>query len=173
MIRIPGSHNSKCIQRGNKSNSKVRILETWNGIRPNIKGSLLYDYYLWLANEKIKDIERQEKTSKYQSNTTRTSNSIRWIERLLQTPIEDYRKNAVSLILAPYLINIKKMSVIDAFSIIEEWLNKCTSLRALDSNFNYRVKYAVDTAVDSGIPPMKLDTLKQKNSRLYDKLFQL
>ena len=170
MIRIPGSHNSKCIQRGNNSNSEVRILETWNGIRPNIKGSLLYDFYLWLANEKIKEIERQEKTSKYQSNTTRTSNSIRWIERLLQTPIEDYRKNAVSLILAPYLINIKKMSAIDAFSIIEEWLKKCASLRLLDSNFNYRVKYAIDTAVDSGIPPMKFDTLKQKNRLIYDKL---
>jgi hypothetical protein len=104
MIRIPGSYNSKCIQRGNTSNSEVRILETWNGIRPSIKGSLLYDFYLWLANEKIKEIERQEKTSKYQSNTTRTSNSIHWIERLLQTPIEDYRKNAINLILAHKLV---------------------------------------------------------------------
>jgi hypothetical protein len=33
--------------------------------------------------------------------------TIPWIEKLLQTPIDDYRKNAVSLILAPYLINIK------------------------------------------------------------------
>lgn len=170
MIRIPGSHNSKCIQRGNNSNSEVRILEIWNGIRPNIKGPLLYDFYLWLANEKIKEIERHEKASKYQLNSTRTSNSIRWIDRLLQTPIEDYRKNVVSLILAPYLINIKKMHVIDALRIIEDWLNKCASFRALDSNFNYRVKYALDTAVENSIPPMKLDTLKQKNKFLYDKL---
>jgi Primase X len=169
MIRIPGSHNSKCLP---KSDSEVRILVTWNGIRPSIKGPLLYDFYLWLANEKIKEIERQEKTSKYQLNTTRASNSIRWIDRLLQTPIEDYRKNTVSLILAPYLINIKKMSVLDALRTIEDWLNKCASLRILDSNFNYRVKYAVDTAVDSGIPPMKFDTLKHKNRLLYDKLFQ-
>jgi hypothetical protein len=167
MIRIPGSRNTKCIQ---KTDSEVRILERWDGIRPSIKGSLLYDFYLSLATEKIKEIERQKEISKYHSNTTRTSNSIQWIDRLLQTPIEDYRKNAVSLILAPYLINIRKMSVIDTFSIIEEWLNKCASLRALDSNFTYRVKYALDTAVDSGIPPMKFDTLKQKNRLLYDKL---
>ena len=56
------------------------------------------------------------------------------------------------------------MSVIDAFSTIKEWLNKCASLRALDSNFSYRVKYALNTAIDSGIPPMKFDTLKLKNS---------
>ena len=36
--------------------------------------------------------------------------SISWIEILLQTPIEDYRKNAIGLILAPYLINIRKFS---------------------------------------------------------------
>ena len=65
------------------------------------------------------------------------------------------------------------MSVIDAFSIIKEWLNKCASLRALDSNFSYRVKYALNAAVDSGIPPMKLDTLKQKNRLLYDKLYSM
>jgi hypothetical protein len=35
-------------------------------------------------------------------------NTIPWIEKLLQTPIDDYRKKAVALILAPYLINIKK-----------------------------------------------------------------
>jgi hypothetical protein len=35
---------------------------------------------------------------------------LAWIERLMQIPLEDYRKNAVSLILAPYLINIRKIS---------------------------------------------------------------
>jgi hypothetical protein len=170
MIRIPGSHNSKCIQKGDDSNSEVRILETWNGIRPSIKVPILYDFYLWLANEKINELERQKKISKYESNTTRTSNSIQWIDKLLQTPIEDYRKNAVSLILAPYLINIRKVPVTGSFSTIEGWLNKCASLRTLDSNFNYRVKYALNTAVESGIPPMKLDTLKQKNRPLYEKL---
>ena len=43
-----------------------------------------------------------------ESYHTFLGNSIAWI--LLQTPIDDYRKNAVSLILAPYFINIKKLS---------------------------------------------------------------
>jgi hypothetical protein len=50
---------------------------------------------------------------------------IAWIEKLLQTPIDDYRKNAVSLILAPYLINIKKLSYDHALNIINSWLRKC------------------------------------------------
>jgi hypothetical protein len=50
----------------------------------------------------------------------------------LQTPIGDYRKNAVSLILAPYIINIKKLSSDDAFNIIKEWLDKCNEIRRLD-----------------------------------------
>ena len=62
------------------------------------------------------------------------------------------------------------MPVIDALRILEDWLNKCALLRILDSNFNYRVKYAIDTAIENGIPPMKLVTLKQKNRLLYDKL---
>ena len=51
-------------------------------------------------------------------------NTIPWIEKLLQTPIDDYRKNAVSLILAPYLINIKKLSYDHALNIINSWLRK-------------------------------------------------
>jgi hypothetical protein len=166
MIRIPGSHNSKRIQDEDRSDSEVKVLKRWNGTRPSIKGSLLYDFYLWLANEKIKETERQKKISKYQSNTKKKSDSIHWIDKLLQTPIEDYRKNAVSLILAPYLINIRKMSIADALIIIKEWLDECSSLRVLDSNFNYRVKYALNTTIENGIPPMKFDTLQQKKAPL-------
>ena len=44
------------------------------------------------------------------------STTIVWIEKLLQTPIDDHRKFAVWRILAPYLINIRKCSVDEAFT---------------------------------------------------------
>ena len=55
-----------------------------------------------------------------QKNKTEThrGNTISWIEKLLDTPIDDYRKSAVGLILAPYLVNIKKLSYDDALNII-------------------------------------------------------
>src|ERR671937_1347387 len=91
------------------------------------------------------------------------SNTIPWIEKLLETPIDDYRKNAVSLILAPYLINIKKLSYDDAFNIINTWLSKCGELRQLDHNFNYIMKYAIKRSIKSRYKPLKFDTLKLKN----------
>jgi hypothetical protein len=100
----------------------------------------------------------------------RRSNTIAWIDRLLQTPIEDYRKNAVSLILAPYLINIKKLSYDAALNIINGWLSKCGELRQLDQNFDYTVRYALKYSAKNGQRPLKFDTLKLKNKMLYDLL---
>jgi hypothetical protein len=97
-------------------------------------------------------------------------NTIRWIEKLLQTPIDDYRKTAVGLILAPYLINIKKVSYDDASNIINTWLSKCGKLRQLDQNFDYTVRYALKYSAKNGQKPLKFDTLKLKNTALYDLL---
>jgi Primase X len=173
MIRIPGSHNSKYILKG--MDSQVRILQKWDGVRPSIKGEVLYEFYLWLAHKKIKDLQRQKESAKYRRKTITSDTypgdaSIRWIEKLLRTLIEDYRKNAFGLILAPYLITLKRLSYEDAFEILKEWLNKCASVRSLDFNLNYRIKYDLNNAMKRGIPPMKEDTLKQKNRLLYDKL---
>jgi hypothetical protein len=92
---------------------------------------------------------------------------------LLQTPIEDYRKYLVSLILAPYLINIKSLSYQETFNIIKEWLlNKCDSVRKLDysSDFNYRIRYALNNAIKTGYKPISFEKLKKYNVQLYSKL---
>ena len=95
-------------------------------------------------------------------------NTIAWIEKLLEAPIDDYRKNAVNLILAPYLINVKKLSYDAALNIINSWLNKCGKLRPLDQNFDYAVRYALKYSAKNGHRPLKLDTFKLKNIALYD-----
>jgi hypothetical protein len=104
------------------------------------------------------------KTISYRGNT------IPWIEKLLQTLIDDYRKNAVNLILAPYLINVKKLSYDTALNIINMWLSKCGELRQLDQNFDYTVRYALKYSAKNGHKPIKFDTLKMKNTALYDLL---
>jgi Primase X len=96
-------------------------------------------------------------------------NTISWIEKLLQTPIDDYRKNAVSLILAPYLINIKNVSYEDALNIINSWLSKCAKARQLDQNFDYTARYALKYSAKNGHKPIKYGTLKL-NTALYDLL---
>jgi hypothetical protein len=105
-----------------------------------------------------------------ESNYASRGNTVPWIEKLLQTPIDDYRKNAVSLILAPYLINIKKVSYDDALNIINNWLMECGKSRQLDQNFDYTVRYALKYSAKNGHKPIKYDTLKLKNTALYDLL---
>jgi hypothetical protein len=46
-------------------------------------------------------------------------------------PLEDYRKNAVSLLLAPYLMNIRKISPDQANQSLIEWLERCNAVRRL------------------------------------------
>ena len=75
---------------------------------------------------------------------------------------EDCRKIIVDLILAPYLINIKKLSYDKSYQIIKEWLDKCNSLEKLDSisNFDYRISYALKNAMNKGIGAMSQKKIK-------------
>jgi hypothetical protein len=56
----------------------------------------------------IKKISRNRKPRDGSVRYTAETNTIRWIETLLQIPISDRRKYALWRIVAPYLINIKK-----------------------------------------------------------------
>ncbi|TLX87322.1 MAG: DNA primase noncatalytic subunit PriX [Thaumarchaeota archaeon] len=162
MIRIPGSYNSKC----SSDKNEVKIYQKWDGYRPPIS-LLLGSFHAYLVDQKIKEMKLKKRIEKRFGNAAQQSNSIHWIETLLQTPIEDYRKNAIGLILTPYLINIRKISYDDAFSIIREWLTKCNELRHLDSNFDYRIKNSLYTAIKKQTLPMRLDTLENKNRELH------
>lgn len=163
LLRIPYSINSKY-------NNEVTIIQRWNEYRPSIK-YLLLDFKTWLIDRKIKQEiaeKRSRNREKYlQKDNQQTADSIPWIEKLLQTPIEDYRKNAVSLILSRYLINIKKKSYNDSFDVLKDWLDRCNELKRLDFNATYLIKYSLNTALKSRIPPMKRETLKERNYELY------
>ena len=168
MIRIPGTFNYKCILEG--KDPEVRIIQSWDGYRPKIN-LLLGSFHAYLVDQTIKELQRQKELEKYRKKHGDDDvNDIKWIEILLETPIPDYRKNTISLILAPYLINVKKLTYDDAFNIIKDWLNKCDSITRLDSNFNYRIKYALKNSIKRGYLPMKFETLKEKNRPLYDSL---
>ena len=171
LLRIPNSFNAKCLAKGESlENSKVKIIEEWNKKRPSIN-YLLLDFRRYLITQKIKELNKKREIEErlgYQSN--KSNNTIFWIEKLLNTPISDFRKNATNLILAPYLVNIKKLSYQQSFDILTDWLQKCNSFKKLDFNPNYLVKYALTTAIQKRIPPMKLVTLKDRNLELYNML---
>ncbi len=109
--------------------------------------------------------------SGYQSN--RRINNIFWIEKLLDTPLSDFRKNATNLILAPYLVNIKNLSDQQSFDILIDWLQKCNSFNKIDFNPISLANSALNIATQKKIPPMKLETLKNRNSEIYQILQKL
>ena len=55
LIRIPGSYNSKCVERNNgiaDSTAEIRIIQKWDGHRPKIN-PLLSKFYISIAGKKI------------------------------------------------------------------------------------------------------------------------
>jgi hypothetical protein len=119
MLRIPGSINSK-------NGQQVKVIQRWGGRRPAINW-LLRDFRRYLIQEKINTsfafkamkLRRGRSSHGYYptSHTKYTNihpNEWSWVETLLSTPIADSRKFTIWRILAPYLINIRKLSYDEA-----------------------------------------------------------
>jgi hypothetical protein len=98
MLRIPGSHNSKCLKEG--EDSQVRIIQKWDGHRPKIN-LLLGRFYSYLVDQEVKETKEVQRHNNYLPYVSRNhDNAIPWIEKLLQTPIENFRKTVLWQILA-------------------------------------------------------------------------
>lgn len=164
MVRIPNSVNSK-------NGLHVKTLQRWNGKRPNII-LLLGSFYAWIetVTEQKKQQEKQMFGSAKQGTNPYLKQSNKWMETLLLTPIDDYRKNAIALILSPFLINIRKMSYEEAVLTIKKWLTKCNASRKLNGDFEHILEYSLNNAKRNRRLPMKFDTLKLKNPALHAKL---
>src|SRR5829696_7622304 len=154
LLRIPGSINSKY-------NRQVKIVQKYNGVRPPIPREFIEEFRTFLIQKKIdQDIKNKRQkllNKKSNNNNIHDHKYYSWIENLIQTPIEDFRKLVINIILSPYLINVKQLSFEESYTLIRNWLDKCNSLQKLDnySNFvNYRIHYALKTAVSKGIGPM-------------------
>jgi hypothetical protein len=157
MLRIPGTYNSK-------SNTQVRIIKKWDGKRPDI--SLLIGSFC--AYIKDKELSQQKLIGLQRHVSSKGNNNIVWIEKLLQTPIEDNRKYCVWRILGPYLLNVKRLSYDDAFYTLLEWLNKCSEQkRRLDFYPKSKIKDGLKGAANKGYFPIRLEKLKTERNDFY------
>jgi Primase X len=169
MLRVPGSHNWECVKRNNNSlgsTTEVKIIQKWDGKRPAINW-LLRDFRRYLILEKIDNNVAERKRTRLSPTVKATPAKRMWIETLLEIPIGDYRKKAIRRIIAPYLVNIKKMAYDDAFSIMKNWLDSCDKIRPLDFNANVKIKDALKAATRVGYLPMAFDDLKAEERELY------
>ena len=175
LLRVPGSKNSKCVEMS--KDPEVKILQRWNGHRPHYK--LLFGrFYTDLVGKKQKEQHQQQKQRYLEkgnnNNSTAVPITIVWIDKLLQTPIEDYRKHTRDLIIIPYLIVCKQLTDRNQiYDIVMKWADKYAELKRLEPSrreFSIRVRRRIDEVMRDRIPPMTFETLKEKCPELYETL---
>ena len=70
MLRIPGSHNSKCLREEKEGkDSEVRIIQKWDGHRPKIN-LLLGSFYAYLVDRKFKEEVNNRSNNDFQNSDT-------------------------------------------------------------------------------------------------------
>ena len=77
------------------------------------------------------------------------NNSLDWIDKLLQIPVQDNRKDLLFWVLAPYLITVKGLDYDKACSVLEQWPDKCNDVKRLEpdwTSFRDRIRYCLDIA---------------------------
>jgi Primase X len=172
LVRIPGSLNSKCTERG--QDAEIKIIQKWDESRPSIQ-PMLREFRRWLIQKRIDDVEelkkQEKKHSKFQMTVYKNQqpiNTIKWIEKgVLEHPLSDHRKYIVWRILSPYLLNVKKLPKEEAYSVMKEWLDKCDKLEKLSFDPKTKIKDGLKGA-SKGYFPISLEKLKEENRQLYD-----
>jgi Primase X len=169
LLRVPSTYNSK-------NREEAKIIQQWDGYKPSIK-YLLREFRRYLIQEQLSKINNRNTKLRHQFLSPLYQNSgndnpitIRWIDRLLQTPILDNRKYCIWRILAPYLVNVKKLSNDEALSVIITWLDNCNSIESLSFIPRPRARYNIQTARRIGYYPLSLKVLRAENTNLYNLL---
>ena len=179
MFRVPGTLNSKCKAAG--KDPLVRIVEPDYEIdicsRSTPRQDFLNDFHAHLIQEIIDDkIEKSERRQRLAIGLLFNKNSSRsmpWIDKLLQTGVEDNRKALLFWVLAPYLITVRSVGYDRAYSVLEAWLDKCNEVRRLEPDrtaFRYRIRYCLQAAENQKRKPVRFDTFKERYPDIYKKL---
>ena len=139
---------------------------------------MLIEFQTFLIDRKLKvEVNREQKRKRGHNISNRSpKNRIQYVELLLEMSLKDYRKNVISLILAPYFVNIQKLSDADSFDRIKEWVLRSNDVKGLEPSVEYFDELnnkAIKRARETGIKPLRFEeTLRYKNQELYDLLHQ-
>ena len=162
LVRVPGTLNSK-------NNQKVRIIQKWDGKSPGIQW-ITSDFNDYLIKKKIDKVSKKEINNKkkeyYNKKLYMQISKIIWIEKLLQTPIEDGRKQCLWQILCPYLINIRKLTNENAINILNQWLQRYDKVKKIDFDSTIYIKSDLKN-VKEYLPPSK-EKLKNQYTEIYN-----
>ena len=163
LLRIPGTINAK-------NDLEVKIIQRYDVNKiPSIDNQqLLREFRLYLADIDIRKRMAETNTKRGNISVKNLSHSTvqyEWIEKLLETPIEDGRKYTLWRILCPYLVNVKKLEYEESYEILKTWLDKCNKSRNLDFNPDTEIKAKLRHV--RYYNPISLKVLMEDNRNLY------
>ncbi|MDN5848003.1 MAG: DNA primase noncatalytic subunit PriX, partial [Candidatus Nitrosocosmicus sp.] len=174
LLRIPYTFNSKNLlihNENDREKAEVKIVQKFDkeNVKPiNIK--LLRDYRLWLADNDLRDKQKQLRILRCRNGVMipkkgETVKTYFWIEKLLQTPIPCFRRYCLYRILVPYLVNIRKLNNEECIDILNIWLEKCNNLSIIPFNIESEIKTRLNGVKD--YEPLSLYKLRTENANLY------
>ncbi len=136
------------------------------------------DYLIDDSQRRQLEIANYEEESTINSNYyyNNSNKTISWIDKLIHTALDDRRKDLIFWVLAPYLITVKGLGYDKAYSIIEQWLEKCNEVRRLEPDktaFRYRIRYCLNYAEHEKWMPIKFVTFKEYYPEVYNELLAL
>ncbi len=115
---------------------------------------------------KPRNVQNLEYKNGYPNSSMKTPREYEWIENtLLKTPIADHRKYSIYLLLAPFLVSIKKCNHDESLSILKDWILSCNCVMKLHSNirhFEQRADSAIKSSIMNKIPPIKRENMQKK-----------
>ena len=127
---------------------------------------LIGSFHAHLIDQKLRD--RQKRHRGFERRTTGVAPAIiPWIEKLLTMSLPDYRKYCIWRILAPYLVNVKKLTDKEAGQIIREWLQKCNLVKRALFDAPSRIRYDIQSVRKRGYYPIGWEQLKAENIDLF------
>lgn len=149
MIRIPYSYNKKLLLQGKlREESKVLIHSEWNGIRPHVNNLPFLKY-----------LKKLEQLQKRQNRNFTNKTEINYIENILKNRITQGKKRIFALVLCPYLINVKKLTLEQSEKIIIDYFGNSIPKQA--------ILYKLKEVYQKGILPYSLKNMQYNDPELY------
>ena len=126
------------------------IHSEWNGIRPNIQNLPF-----------LKHLQKLEVQQKQRQNRNFTNQGqIVYIEKILQNKINDGKKRIFALILCPYLVNVKKLTLDESEKILVEYFDGVIS--------KSMITYKLNEVYKKGILPYSLKNMQDNDRDLFN-----
>lgn len=149
LIRIPGSYNSKLLNKGKYEQAKVTIISEWNKIRADIRNLPFLNH-----------IRIQQRKMRRQAGYHSSKSEIYYIENMLKNKkITQGRKRIFALIICPYLVNVKKLSLEECEKIITEYFDGYIPKST--------IRYKLNEVYRKGILPYSLKNMQDNDPELY------